>query len=95
MEFIPRPDLEKFITDQVKRGAYADASGVINDALEALREQLQDAEDLRQEVAMGLEQAERGEFVDFTAEDVKAEGRRILAARGARAPGKGRTAKRA
>jgi Arc/MetJ-type ribon-helix-helix transcriptional regulator len=94
MHFLPRPDLEKFVTDQVKRGGYADASGVLNHALEVLREQLRDAQDLRQEAAVGLGQADRGDFVEFTAEDVKSEGRRILASRHAR-PAKRRTPNRA
>jgi antitoxin ParD1/3/4 len=84
MNFQLRPDLEKFVNEEVKRGRYGDASGVINKALEVLREQLEDAEDLRHEAAIGVEQAERGEFVEFTAEDIKADGRRVLAARGAR-----------
>ena len=95
MNFQLRPDLEKFLNEEVKRGEYGDASGVVNRALEVLQEQLQDAEDLRHEAALGVKQAERSEFVEFTAEDIKAEGRRLLAARGARAAGRRRTAKRA
>jgi putative addiction module CopG family antidote len=95
MKFLLRPDLERFVNEQVKGGAYGDASGVINKALEVLKERLEDAEDLRHEAAIGVKQAERGEFAEFTAEDVKAEGRRLLAARNARATAKARSAKRA
>jgi len=92
MHFQLRPDLEKFLNDEVKRGKYGDANGVVNKALEVLKEQTEDVEDLRREAAIGIEQAERGEFVEFTAEDIKAEGRRLLAARAA---GGRRPAKRA
>jgi putative addiction module CopG family antidote len=95
MNFKLRPDLEKFLHEQVKRGEYGDASGVVNRALEVLQEQLGEADDLRQEAAIGVEQAERGEFAEFTAEDIKAEGRRLLAARDARGSGRRRSAKRA
>jgi len=36
---------------------------------------------LREEVAIGLQEADRGEFVEFTAETIIAEGRKILESR--------------
>ena len=36
-------------------------------------------DDLRAKVQVGIEQADQGDFVEFTAEDVKAEGRKWLA----------------
>ena len=36
-------------------------------------------DELRAKLQVGIEQADRGEFVEFTAEDVKAEGRKRLA----------------
>jgi flagellar hook-associated protein FlgK len=37
-------------------------------------------EELRARVEVGIQQADRGEFVEFTAEDVKAEARKRLSA---------------
>ena len=37
-------------------------------------------DDLRAKVRVGIEQADRGDFVEFTAEDVKSEGRKRLSA---------------
>jgi antitoxin ParD1/3/4 len=76
---------QRFIEEAVKSGRYFSESEVIAQALsemkvrEAIRRSKID--DLRAKVQVGIEQADRGEFVEFTAEDVKAEGRRRLAAR--------------
>jgi antitoxin ParD1/3/4 len=76
---------QKFIEEAVRSGRYFSESEVIADALaemkvrEAIRRSKID--DLRAKVQVGIEQADRGEFVDFTAEDVKSEGRKRLAAR--------------
>src|SRR5688500_17487114 len=82
-----RPDLKKFVEGKVKAGEYADASEAINGALELLRDQerltAEDVEELRAEIAVGIEQLDRGEVVEFTAKDIQAQGRRILAARDA------------
>ncbi len=85
MEINVRPELRKFIEDQVRSGDYPDASAVVSAALQALKDQREGLEDLRREVRVGIEQADRGEFAEFTAEDIKAEGRRALAARDGKA----------
>jgi hypothetical protein len=37
-----------------------------------------DIEELKREIEIGVEQADRGEFVEFTAQDIIREGREIL-----------------
>jgi antitoxin ParD1/3/4 len=79
-----RPDLEKFIEEKVRNGQYADVDAVVNDAVEMLKEQnereelspedAQKLEELRREIQIGIDQADRGEFVEFTAEDIIREG---------------------
>ena len=88
-----RPDLEKFVEEKVRKGEYADVDAVVNNAVEMLKEQDEQGElneedlseedakkliELRRELDIGLAQAERGEFVEFTAEDIKREGRTEL-----------------
>ncbi len=76
------PELEKIVNDKVASGMYHSASEVIREALRLMKEQ--DAlrefrlQELRKEIAKGIEQAERGEVVPFDAEAIKAEGRRRL-----------------
>lgn len=70
---------QKFIEEVVKSGRYFSESEVVAEALSELkvREAIRRSkiDDLRAKVQVGIEQADRGEFVEFTAEDVKAEGR--------------------
>lgn len=83
-----RPDLERFVEEKVRSGHYADADAVLNDAVEILRQQDEQdelspedqrkLEGLRREIQIGIDQADRGEFVEFTAEDIKREGRAEL-----------------
>jgi antitoxin ParD1/3/4 len=79
------PEMKRFVEEKVRSGQFASASEVVHGALSALRaeEELSpgDVEELRREVAIGLEQADRGEFVAFTAETIITEGRHILANR--------------
>jgi antitoxin ParD1/3/4 len=66
------PQLEKSVRLRVESGRYASASEVIRDALRLLDQQDQyramRLEELRKEVMLGVEQAERGECSEFTAE---------------------------
>jgi antitoxin ParD1/3/4 len=79
MNITLKPDLEKFIDDQVRSGRYDSTVDVINAAVA----QLQVERDLaipplvvlRSEIDAGLAEADRGEFLEFTAEDVIAERR--------------------
>jgi antitoxin ParD1/3/4 len=75
---------QQFLEDVVKSGRYGSESEVVAEALAEfrVREAIRHAklDELRAKVQIGVEQADRGEFVEFTAEDVKAEGRSRLAA---------------
>jgi antitoxin ParD1/3/4 len=89
MKVLLKPELEKFIAEKVKAGEYADASEIVNEALEVLKEQEEFTSGheayLRREVARGLEQLDRGEYSEFDAEKVIGEERRRLA--GDKGPG--------
>jgi antitoxin ParD1/3/4 len=69
------PELERFVQDKVASGLYNSASEVIREALRLLREQdivrQRRLEELRTEIALGIEQADRGEIGNFDAEDLK------------------------
>lgn len=66
------PELTAFIQSQVQSGMYHSASEVVRDGLRLLkdREQLRQLriEELRKEIAIGIEQLDRGEWV--TSEEV-------------------------
>lgn len=61
------PELESFVTAKVGSGLYGSQSEVIREGLRLLRERDRVMEarlhDLRSEVAEGLDQARRGEFI--------------------------------
>ncbi len=59
--------LEALVREKVDSGRYADPNAVVEEALRLLddRDRL---ERLRAEIALGLEDIERGEVVDFTPE---------------------------
>ena len=88
MNVLLKPEIEKFVSDKVKAGQYADASAIVNEALEVLQEQEQFTPSheayLRRELAQGLEQLDRGERANFNAESIIAEERQRHAAQKAR-----------
>ena len=62
------PDLEQIVREKIETGRYQSALEVIGDALRLMTEretnrQIQ-IEKLRQEIAIGIEQCERGEVFD-------------------------------
>ncbi len=61
------PELETLVHDKVESGLYTSASEVVREALRLLRErdqiQQQRLAELRREVAVGLEQLDRGERI--------------------------------
>ena len=73
-----------FLEEAVKSGRFFSESEVVAEALAEfrLREAVRRAklDELRARVQLGIEQADRGDFIAFTAEDVKREGRQRLAA---------------
>lgn len=62
------PELEKFVNEKVQSGMYYSASEVIREGLRLLKEQdtlrQMRFEELRKEIAIGIDQADRGQFVD-------------------------------
>lgn len=80
-----KPDLEKFINDLVKAGRFSSAEEAMNAAVAQMQmagePSAADLDDVRSDVMVGVEQADRGEFAAFTAEDVIAERRAALAAK--------------
>jgi antitoxin ParD1/3/4 len=81
------PQLEELISNKVASGMYNSASEVVREALRLLdeRDRLRQMrlEELRKEIAIGLEQLERGEYEEFDEamlERIKVEGRKRLAA---------------
>lgn len=77
-----RPELAKFVEEKVRAGHFPDADPVVNGALDAMRVQeastAEDIEALRKELAEAVAQADRGEFVEFDAKSIIAEGRAEL-----------------
>ena len=73
----------RFLEEVVKSGRYFSESEVVAEALSEfkVREAIRHDKiaELRAKVQVGIDQADRGEFVEFTAEDVMAEGRKRLA----------------
>lgn len=70
-------DVEKYVMEKVNTGQFATAEQAVNALLSQarLREEWTPEEiaELRAAVDSGIAQADRGEFVDFTAESVIAE----------------------
>ncbi len=62
------PDQEQFIQSTVKRGKYSSASEVVGAALRLLEERemkrLLRLEELRKEIAIGMENSDRGDIFD-------------------------------
>ncbi len=74
-----KPELERFVAERVKTGQYADASDIVNEALEVLKEQEEFTPEheatLRREVRRGIEQLDAGQSAVFDAEKIIAEER--------------------
>jgi putative addiction module CopG family antidote len=75
------PELEQFVRQKIAAGQYVDESHVVTLALHYLKssEELGDIEHLRREIALGLDEANRGLSAPWDPEEIKAEGRRLLA----------------
>jgi antitoxin ParD1/3/4 len=69
------PELEQLVTEKVESGMYNSASEVVREALRLLKErdEIRQArlEELRREIAVGLEQADRGGTRPFDPDDLK------------------------
>jgi len=75
-------ELTDFVQASVQSGAFHSASEMVANALHALKSQ-DDAKlaALRSEIALGAEQALRGEFVEFDAESIIVERRKKLSSK--------------
>lgn len=82
------PELENLVHEKVQSGLYISASEVVREGLRLLQErdsvQQRRLEELRREIAIGIEQLERGECVD--GEQVFAELRRMSEERRSQRP---------
>ncbi|HRX81234.1 MAG TPA: type II toxin-antitoxin system ParD family antitoxin [Pirellulaceae bacterium] len=72
-------DLEQFVNDQVASGAYTNAEHVVREALERMRERDKSREtrieELRQQIQIGIDQADRGECTPLDIETIKQKAR--------------------
>ncbi len=80
------PELEQYINGKVESGLYQTASEVIREGLRLLRRRdeihARKLAELRREIQIGIDQADRGElspFTEQTVELIKARGRKRLA----------------
>src|SRR5688572_16832394 len=83
------PDVRRFVEKQLAEGKYNSFADMVNAALS----QLEADEDswhrlsskrllaLRREIDIGVGELERGEYSEFDADEIKREGRKILASR--------------
>jgi Arc/MetJ-type ribon-helix-helix transcriptional regulator len=85
MKISLNPDIVRYIDAKVRSGFYPSSEAAVNALLAQVREaeslSPEDVEELRVEVGVGLAELDRGELSEFTAEDIKAEGRALLAER--------------
>jgi len=69
------PELERFVEEKVRAGQYQSADEVVNSAVAMLRQQetlsAEDIAELRREIAIGLEQLDRGESAPWDAAALK------------------------
>jgi len=81
------PELEEYVSGKVQSGLYHSASEVIREGLRLLKQKDEvhrgRLEELRREIQVGIDQADRGEVSAFnneTLKEIKAQGRKRLAA---------------
>jgi len=71
------PELQRFVDEKVKAGDFASADEAVNHLLSfaVAQDQLSasDLDDLRSKIAVGIEQADRGELADWDPDDIWAE----------------------
>ena len=83
MDITLTPEMEQFVSQKVKAGEYDSASAVIHDALDMLKvhEQLSavDDEDLRGEIAAGIEDVRQGDIGPLDMKTIRDEVRRLRA----------------
>ena len=60
------PELEKLVNDEVKSGQYKSANEVVREGLRLVRLRREKIAALRREIQIGVEEIERGEYVEYT-----------------------------
>lgn len=74
-------ELRAFVDSSVEAGRFHNASEMVAAALHTLKsDQRAKFEALQADIAIGISQADRGEFVEFNADSIKTAGRERLAA---------------
>ncbi len=80
-------ELQQFVDANLRAGHFANASELISAALQYLKgseapfpTDPDHLAELKRQVAAGVEQADKGQFVEFDAETIKTEGRQRQAA---------------
>ncbi len=82
MTIVLSDDAARFVDEQVRSGRYPSADAAVDAAVARLRSDAgDDPDDLGALIDVGLAEADRGAFVEFTAEQVIAERRAALAHR--------------
>ena len=69
------PDLEQYVSLEVKSGKYQSPSEVVRDGLLLLKDREQRLAQLRKEIAIELEQAEKGDLEPLGMPEILAEAR--------------------
>jgi antitoxin ParD1/3/4 len=59
------PDSEQYLREQLASGKFPSADEAISEALRRMRDYEQKVEELRREIAVGIDQADRGLAVEF------------------------------
>jgi antitoxin ParD1/3/4 len=60
------PDLASFVANAVSAGKYDSPEAVVAAGLRLLQEQEQEFDDLRRKVQEGIDEIDRGEFIEIT-----------------------------
>ena len=76
------PEVQRLIDELINLGQIQSAEQVVSAAISRMHDDLSPRpwtdERLRAEIARGIEQADRGEFAQFTAKEISARGRTLL-----------------
>jgi putative addiction module CopG family antidote len=78
------PEQEQIVRQQLAVGGYRDAAEVLDTALRdfaARKEESDPIADIRRKIQRGIDQADRGEFVNMSVMEIAAEARRRREAR--------------